>query len=107
MKAYDVDGLVEVLERNPSRQAGILSVRKRFNSYCFDSRNCKEGLAHLELYHRKYDKRRKVFLHDPVHDSHSHAADALRMEAESKDSRNDQFYKVNNFSVITDYDLFE
>ena len=84
-----------------------MAVRKRFPMYKFDSVNCKDGLNHLELYHRAYDKRRKVFLQQPQHDEHSHAADAFMTEAESMDHRNDEFYRQNKISINRKYDIWD
>jgi hypothetical protein len=84
-----------------------MAARKRFPMYKFDAANCKEGLNHLELYHRAYDKRRKVFLQQPKHDEHSHAADAFLTEAESMDHRNDGFYSKNQIKIVRDYDIYE
>jgi hypothetical protein len=92
---YKVDGYVEVLERLPI-QDGINAARSKFSTCVFNSITCKEGIHKLELYHRKYDKRRQVFLKEPVHDLNSHAADAFRMWAIHDDQRNDAFYKINN-----------
>ena len=59
------------------------------------------------MYHRKYDKRRKVFLEHPVHDTNSHLADALRMEAISEDFVHDGFYDVNKIKIVNDYDIWD
>lgn len=99
-------GIVEVLERAPV-QDGINAVRSRFSRYHFDSVKCNTGLKKLELYHRRYDNRRAVFLKEPVHDSNSHAADAIRMEAISEDIRYDAFNKVNNIKAVTDFDVLD
>lgn len=107
LKLYEVSGRVEVLSRTPNKQASIMAARKRFPMYKFDAANCKEGLNHLELYHRAYDKRRKVFLQQPKHDEHSHAADAFLTEAESMDHRNDGFYSKNQIKIVRDYDIYE
>ena len=88
-------------------QSGINAVRSRFSTYCFDRENCSVGLKKIELYHRKYDKRRQVFMKDPVHDGNSHAADALRMEAISEGLQTDPFYVVNNLPPKVDYDIFD
>lgn len=104
-KSYNLSGDVWVLERTPV-QDGINAVRSRFKRYHFDAQNCLEGLKKIELYHRRWDKRRNVFLKEPVHDGNSHAADALRMEAISEDIRQDGFYKVNDIQVIRDYDIW-
>ena len=95
-----------VLERLPV-QDGINAVRSRFSRYHFDAAKCAEGIKKLELYHRRWDKRRSVFLKEPVHDGNSHAADALRMEAISEDLRNDGFFSQNTVEIIRDYDIFE
>ena len=87
-------------------QDGINAVRGRFSRYHFDAGKCYEGIKKLELYHRRWDKKRSVFLKEPVHDGNSHSADALRMEAISEDIRNDGFYRQNNIKVNTDYDPF-
>jgi hypothetical protein len=94
---------VWVLERL-GVQDGINAVRARFPRYHFDAGKCVEGIKKLELYHRRWDKKRKVFIKEPVHDCNSHAADAIRMEAISEDIRNDGFYKQNDIKVITNFD---
>ena len=85
---------------------GIEATKKKFKQCCFDSLKCKKGLKRIELYHRKYDKRRKIFLQDPVHDENSHAADALRMFGIHDDKSHDAFYKINasQLKVNTEYD---
>lgn len=98
-----VTGSVEVLDRS-GKQDGINSVRARFPRYCFDYDNCRKGLKHLEMYHRKYDKRREIFITEPVHDEHSHSADALRVEAMSEDLNHDPFFSINKLSIIQEDD---
>jgi hypothetical protein len=95
---------VVVLERI-SVQNGINAVRARFKRYHFDHSKCQDGLKKLELYHRRFDKRRNVFLKEPVHDGNSHAADALRMEAISEEIDSTGF--VKNLTAITEYDLWD
>lgn len=99
LDAYQVSGEVEVLKKCPV-QDGINAVRSRFSRYCFDENNCHLGLKHIEGYHRKWDRHRKVFIQQPVHDSSSHAADALRMEGIADDEGN---WKANigNIKVNT------
>lgn len=96
---------VNILDRC-SVQSGINAVRSRFSRYHFDASRCMEGIKKIELYHRRWDKKRSVYLHEPVHDSNSHAADALRMEAISEDIQQDPFFK-QNLKVVTQYDPFE
>lgn len=105
---YKINDNIWVLERLPV-QDGINAVRTRFPRYFFDSTKCIEGLKRLELYHRRFDKRRNVFLKEPIHDGNSHAADAIRMEAISEDIRNDQFMfnMKKGPEVLRDYDIWD
>lgn len=104
-KSFSVSGMTYVLSKC-GVQDGINAVRKRFSRYCFDKESCSEGLNKIELYHRKWDKRRQVYLKDPVHDGNSHAADALRMEAIAESFETDFFFTHNNLTAKTDYDIF-
>lgn len=106
LERYKVTGSIEVLPKTASVQTGITAVRKMMVRCRFDHQSCAEGINHLELYHRKYDKRRKTFLKDPNHDEHSHAADAFRMVAESQEVRSDMRKQTANIKVILDYDVF-
>lgn len=103
LQDFRVSGRIEVLPRTNSVQASILTVRKRFPLYRFDRKNCEEGLKRLEMYHRAYDSRRRVFLSQPKHDENSHAADAFRLEAESQDYRREL---PNTIKVFSDFDIF-
>lgn len=76
-KAYRISSDTYVAAK-PKVQQGIDSVRRMFSRLYFHEPNCEDGIAKLELYHRKFDPKRQVFLKEPVHDYCSHAADALR-----------------------------
>jgi len=56
---------------------GIQAARRTFQNSYFDERYCQIGFDHLKQYHRKYDEEKKEFS-TPVHDEHSHPADAMR-----------------------------
>lgn len=88
---FKVTGLVQVVSKPAKKQIGIQAVRQMFSLFCFDNFKCADGLRHLELYHKSFDKKRKIFSDDPVHDEHSHSADAFRLIAEARDYR--QSYK--------------
>ena len=64
------------------KQTGINYTRKRFSNYYFNDMEpgVQDGIKKLELYHKKYDVRRKTFQDEPVHDWTSHCADAFRLE---------------------------
>jgi hypothetical protein len=57
---------------------GINAVRKLLPKCVFDKDKCAEGIQALQLYHRKFDDLRKVYLDKPYHDWTSHPADAFR-----------------------------
>jgi len=61
-----------------SREDGIQAARKTFKSAKFDKNRCEKGFDHLKAYRRKYDEEKKTFSKEPVHDNHSHSADAFR-----------------------------
>lgn len=81
---FHVTGLVQVVPKPSRKQAGIQATRQLLGLCCFDNIKCADGLRHLELYHKAYDKKGKTFRDEPVHDEHSHSADAFRLIAESK-----------------------
>ena len=105
LRDYGLSDDVIVIPKG-SVQNGITTCKKRFSRYFFDNIGCREGLKSLELYHKKYDKRRQVFLPEPVHDQSSHCADALRTEAMSEDIDQDHFWKLNDITPTRDYDPF-
>ena len=86
-------------------QDGINAVRSRFSRYCFDITNCEEGLKLLEMYHRKFDKRKNAFIKTPVHDHTSHCADAMRTEGVAEELMEDEFYSINSLETVIDYDV--
>ncbi len=90
-------------------QDGINAVRANFSQYYFntDRPEVRDGIKMLELYHRRWDPKRQVFMKEPVHDWTSHCADALRTEASSEryDTVND--WVVDELpKVDSEYDMF-
>ena len=91
------------------KQDGINAVRANFPMYYFntDSPDIRDAVKMLELYHRRWDPKRKVFMNEPVHDWTSHCADALRTEASSE-----QYDFVNDWAqeeqprIDTEFSLF-
>jgi len=57
---------------------GINAARTIFNRCYFDERKCSEGLQSLRHYRYEVDPESKQFSGRPLHDHHSHAADAFR-----------------------------
>lgn len=57
---------------------GINLVRSTLSKMWFDGVKCKEGLACLENYKKRWNTSIGGFTSDPVHDEYSHGADAMR-----------------------------
>lgn len=58
-------------------QHGIDAVRRALPRMYFDRRRTAKGLTHLREYRKKWSDQLQTFL-GPLHDQHSHAADAVR-----------------------------
>ncbi len=85
-------------------------MRSYFSQYYFnDTKEVVDGVTKLELYHRKFDPKRKVFLKDPVHDWTSHCADAIRTEAAAEQFDDAQSWGHTEMeevpNVYTDYSI--
>jgi len=106
LRDYGISEDVVTLEKS-SVQHGIDTTKKRFARYHFDRESCRDALKHLELYHKRWDKKRMVFIQEPVHDQHSHCADALRTESMSEDIENDYFYRLNDVKAQWEFDPFD
>ncbi len=61
-----------------SIEDGINAVRMLFHRFWVDERNCERGLLSLQHYRRDYSDKLGELKPQPVHDKHSHGADALR-----------------------------
>ena len=57
---------------------GIASVRNILSRCWFSSPGCDEGVASLRLYRSEYSDKAGEFKNRPLHDQHSHYADAFR-----------------------------
>lgn len=73
---------VEIVSRVLEIQHGIQAVRDVFPSCWFDEEGCKEGIAHIELYRKKFNTTTQSFMDHPLHDIHSEANDAFRQFAQ-------------------------
>jgi hypothetical protein len=87
-------------------QDGINGVRARFSRYFFNESMCADGIEKLALYHRRFDKKRNVYLKEPVHDWTSHCADALRTEAAAEEYPDDNPMFVEKPRIINSYDPY-
>jgi len=57
---------------------GIDMARRLFSRCYFHETTCGAGLDHLGAYHYAWEERKQEYGKEPVHDEHSHAADAFR-----------------------------
>lgn len=60
---------------------GINAARTIFTNCWFDEVNCADGIQHLRHYSYEVDEDSGQFSKNPIHDIHSHCADAFRMLA--------------------------
>ncbi len=84
---------------------GIQTVRSMLSRCVFDEEKTLKGFRHLEAYKKVWDDRLGCYKNTPLHDEHSHAADAFRYLAvglkglERKDGRgpDDDIREVNRY----------
>lgn len=83
-------------------KAESIQVGKSIISKCyFDFDRTKDGLNSLRLYRSKYDSINGVFLKEPVHDEHSHPADAFIALAVGM-KRNHDYKSEHSFDPINE-----
>jgi hypothetical protein len=79
---------VVVVKNEPgARQRGIDATRRMFSRFYFDEHHCSavpspgmvSGLTGLGNYHREWNEEYRDYSGQPVHDQHSHPADAIRI----------------------------
>lgn len=95
-------GRVEVLPRH-SVFDGINEVRKVIPNCYFDEDRTEQGRERLKGYRKKWDRKREMFLADPLHDENSDGADAFRYLAMG---RREEFGLGDDEEMVTviDYD---
>lgn len=71
---------LKICERT-SLQAGIEQVRRLFSNFWIDEKNCSRLADALQSYRKEWNDRRGVWKNKPLHDEHSHFADAVRLLA--------------------------
>jgi hypothetical protein len=59
-------------------EEGIQQARLLIPQSVFDARKCASGVESLKQYRREWDDKLRTFKNRPLHDLHSHAADAFR-----------------------------
>jgi hypothetical protein len=71
-------GIKFITAQNIPLMDGIEAVRSAFAKMYIDITNCSQLIKALENYRQEWDSKRKVYSANPLHDVHSHAADAMR-----------------------------
>ena len=101
-----LDGKFIVLDiKECDKLEGIQTVRSILGRCLFDESKTAKGFQHLESYKKLWDERLGCYKNTPLHDEHSHAADAFRYLAvglkglERKDSGtvDDDIKAVNRY----------
>lgn len=70
-----------IMPRRASPGDWIDATRLFLRTCRFNREACRTGLVHLRKYSKRFEPRRNVYLNDPRHDEHSHAADAFQIAA--------------------------
>jgi hypothetical protein len=68
----------------PSINTAIQLVRQEMQSAYFDEAGCKEGLARLTAYKKRWNESASRWSDEPLHDANSEGADAFRQWAQAK-----------------------
>jgi hypothetical protein len=72
----------EVLPRTPSVTLGIQQTRVSFPHVWMDRQGCADGIAALDAYRKKWNRRTESWTDEPEHDRFSNYADAFRQFGE-------------------------
>lgn len=79
---------IEIVPRIDRVINGINMTRDKFGEAWFDETNCDEGIKHLELYRKEWNKTLSCWRDTPRHDIHSNGADAFRQWAQAYQPEN-------------------
>lgn len=71
-------GLHFTLATNMGVMDGIEAVRSSLSKVYMDTNKCGPLIKALENYRQEYDNKHKIYKSTPLHDNHSHFADAMR-----------------------------
>jgi len=82
LQKFEIGGKWDIVPRVDDVTHGIQLMRDGFSQCTFDEEGCKEGLTHIGMYRKAWNKRLANWSSDPLHDIHSEAADAIRQWAQ-------------------------
>lgn len=101
-----VPGFVEVAPKI-GKLDGARILRSKWHKMRWNEIETSEGIEHLMEYRKKFDKKRRVFVAEPEHDQHSHAADALRTMAAADYTGFESDSVSAQFPTLLECDLFD
>lgn len=87
---------VSIVPRTTSKSLSIERARQVLPQCWFDDKRCAQGIIHLDSYRKEWDDKLGTWKRNPLHDEHSHGADAFMTFADG--------YDVNNSYDDEDYD---
>lgn len=82
LEAYKLGGKWEVVDRVSDLSHGIQLTRTAFADSWFDEVGCKEGITHLTMYRKSWNKAAGRWSDEPFKDIHTEGADAYRQFAQ-------------------------
>jgi hypothetical protein len=77
---FEACAMFETVQVTPVQKVadGINAARMLLPKWYFDAQRCAKGVDSVENYRKKLDHKTGEFMDSPVHDKHSHGADAFR-----------------------------
>ena len=96
---------IRTVERTKNVNDDIEAVRRLFSRFYFDEEKTKPLTAALEGYRKQHNDKTGEFMNSPLHDKHSHAADAMRTLARgySYASQGSALGKESDNVVMSDF----
>jgi len=82
LQAFKLGGKWDIVDRVSDLSHGIQLTRQAFGDCWFDETGCKEGLTHLTMYRKTWNKARGCWSDEPYKDVHREGADAFRQFAQ-------------------------
>lgn len=102
---FKQQGMKVIVAKKAPITEGISMAQALMYTCRFDQDKCALGLSHLRQYRAKQNKISGEFTEDPVHDIHSHAADAFRTLAVGYKASMSQLH-IQNAYANSSYDYF-
>lgn len=76
---------IVIVPQVPELQHGIQKTRDAFATCWFDEEGCADGLPHLQMYRKRWNKAAGCWSDEPLKDTHTEGADSFRQYAQGFD----------------------